>query len=524
MRSRSPIADAFDAVLADRANEVLLVAPSEARTYTARQIDDTAIDLATACRRVGLGRGHLVLACLGNVAAMPSLVLACLREGLPLLPVDRSTPAAEVRALADTRQAAAVIVPASLDLDAVGVPGVGGIGRAGTAGSGQAGTAGPTESGARRTRVSFPVDLAAYVLDARPDAGAHAPAALLRLTSGSTGAPRATCTEERHLLADVRHIVDAMGIGPRDRQLGVIPLSHAYGFGNLLLPLLWQGTALWLRPQFVPTQVGPDIHDGRLTTFAGVPFMFEHLARHQPSPALGALRLVLSAGARLPFSTVQAFHDVAGVKVRSFYGSSETGGICFDGTDALDARVPVGQPIGEVAVTLVEDDDAPDGAGRVQVHGPNVMDRYMSPPDGVEAMEADTAAPTSAFVAPATFLTGDYASRDATGVHVLVGRVASYVNVAGRKVHPREIEAALRGLPGVTDAVALPVDDPLRGQALGACVASTHPWDARTVREALSSQLAAWKLPRVLVVLPALPLTERGKIDRIAIARRLGQA
>ncbi len=504
MRSPSTIADAFDVVLTDRADDVLVIAPSESRTCTARQIDGDAREFAAACRSAGLGRGHLILTSLGNAAVMPAVVLACLREGYPLLPVDRSTPAAEVRALADTWQAALVVLPEAQDLHA-----------------GLTDAAPPP-----RVRVPFPRGLAAYLPRTLPDAGAHAPAALLRLTSGSTGAPRATCAEERHLIADVRHIVAAMSIGPHDRQLGVIPLSHAYGFGNLLLPLLWQGTPVWLRPQFVPTQVGPDIRAGRLTTFAGVPFMFEHLARHQPSEALAALRLVVSAGARLPFATVQAFHHVSGLKIRSFYGSSETGGICFDDSDALDERVPVGRAIGDVVVTLGDDEEAPEGAGRVRVDGPNVMDRYMSPPggDAPEPADAPAGIAASAFIAPGRFLTGDYASRDAQGVHVLVGRAASFVNVAGRKVHPGEVEAALRDLPGVTDAVALPVADALRGQALGACLASTRPWDARTVREALSSQLAAWKLPRVVVVLAALPLTERGKIDRVDIARRLGEA
>jgi acyl-CoA synthetase (AMP-forming)/AMP-acid ligase II len=506
MRPPSPIAEAFAAVLRDRADEVLLVAPTEQRTCTARHVDAAAHDLAAALRAAaGLTRGHLIVSSIGNVAAMPPLVLACLREGLPLMPVDRSAPTGELRTLAATWRAAAVIVPAAQDLDADLDDG---------------------DQAQRRRRVALPNGLAAYVGTRLPEPGAHAPAAVLKLTSGSTGTPRATCTEERHLVADVAQIVDAMGIGPSDRQLGVIPLSHSYGFSNLLLPLLWQGTPLWLRPQFVPTQIASDVQSAGLRTFAGVPFMFEHLARHQPSPVLGSLRLVLSAGARLPYETVASFHRVSGVKIRSFYGSSETGGICFDDSDQLDARVPVGRPMGNAVVTLIEDGQAPSGSGRVQVQGPNVIDRYMRAPatDDAAMAVAEPAAATSGFVAPGTFVTGDYASRDDAGVYVLTGRVASFVNVAGRKVHPEEVEAALRRLPGVSDAVALAIDDPVRGQALAACLVSARPWDARTVREALSARLAAWKLPRVVIVVPNLPLTDRGKVDRIAIARRLGDA
>ena len=73
----------------------------------------------------------------------------------------------------------------------------------------------------------------------------------------------------------------------------------------------------------------------------------------------------------------------------------------------------------------------------------------------------------------------------------------------------------------MTDAVAIGIDDAVRGQALGACLVSDAAWNARTVREALASSLAPYKLPRVVVVTRALPLTDRGKIDRAAIARML---
>jgi len=499
MTSLSPLDQAFRAVLRDRRSETLVMAPSEARTLTAQDIDDQAGHLSAALAALHLARGHLVLARVGNASVMPALVLACLRDGLPMMPVDRSTAPAELAALAARWDAAAVIVPDSLDLAHP--------------------DADRPMEWVSRQQTPIGHGLAAWVAMPLPDPGQHAPAAMLRLTSGSTGEPRVTCTEERHLVADVVHITEAMDIRPGTRQFGVIPLSHSYGFGNLLLPLLWQGTPVVLRPQFVPTQVAPDIHAGALETFPGVPFMFEHLARHQDVSQLRSLRLAVSAGARLPYETVSAFHRATGVKVRSFYGSSESGGICFDGTDRIDERVPVGHPIGATRVELVPDPGAPEGSGRVRVSGPNVIDHYAGddpPSPGLRR--------TSAPRFDGVFLTSDYARLDGDGLYVLTGRVRSFVNVAGRKVVPQEVETALRALPGVSDAVAMGVHDAVRGEALGACLVSDAAWDARTVREALATRLAAHKLPRVVVVMRALPLTDRGKVDRAAIARLLGQA
>lgn len=489
MTSHSPIAEAFASVLRDRGDDTLLMAPSESLVLSARTLDALATSLSAALARIPLAPGHLVITSLGNTAVMPALTLACLRDRLPLMPADRSVPVAELLALATRWDAAAVIAPEGLDLHAGGTE--------------------PADPALARVRIPLGHGLAAWVAAALPAPGRHGAAAVLKLTSGSTGAPRATCTEERHLVADVCHIVDAMAIGPRTPQFGVIPLSHSYGFSNLLLPLLWQGTPLLVRPQFVPTQVAPDIVSARLETFAGVPFMFEHLAAHQALPPLPSLRLVLSAGARLSFEAVTAFHTVTGLKVRSFYGSSETGGICFDDSPRLDARVPVGRPLGATRVDLVADADAPQGTGRLRVSGPNVIDRY-----------ADDEGPHLG----GTFLTGDYGRVEADDTYVLVGRVASFVNVAGRKVVPQEVEAALRALPGVSDAVALGIDDAVRGQALGVCLVSEAQWTARTVREALAPHLAPYKLPRVVVVTRALPLTDRGKVDRGAIAQLLARA
>ncbi|HTV03360.1 MAG TPA: class I adenylate-forming enzyme family protein [Luteitalea sp.] len=496
MAPTSELAAAFEAVLRDRADAPLLIAPSEGRTCTAHDLHDAAGALATTLRAAGLTRGHLIVAGLGNIVALPALVLACLREGWPLMPADRSMPLAELRALAGRWDAAALVVPGSAHET-----------------SDEAPASTSTWASARSIETG---GITILLHDPMPEPGRHAPAAVLKLTSGTTGAPRATCSEERHLIADVRHITDVMRIGPSTRQLGAIPLSHSYGFGNLLLPLLWQGSPLLLRPQFVPTQIVPDLQAWGLDTFAGVPFMFDHLARHRRLPPLPSLRLVLSAGARLPFEIVEAFHAATGCKIRSFYGSSETGGICFDDTPTVDPRVPVGRPMGATAIALVDDDDAPPGSGRVRVSGPNVIERYAVPMDGA-GDEADSRGPLT----NGAFLTSDYARRDDDGLFVLTGRAASFVNVAGRKVVPQEVEAILLSLPGVAEAVALAVEDPVRGQALGACLVSAQTWDARSVRQALAMRLAPYKLPRVVVVVDALPLTDRGKVDRRAIERLL---
>jgi acyl-CoA synthetase (AMP-forming)/AMP-acid ligase II len=117
------------------------------------------------------------------------------------------------------------------------------------------------------------------------------------------------------------------------------------------------------------------------------------------------------------------------------------------------------------------------------------------------------------------FLTGDCGAFDANRRLVLVGRVSSFVNVAGKKVQPDEVEQVLRAMPGVRDVRVVAADDVRRGQQLVACIVANGP-DGLTplaVRQFCASRLAAYKVPRTVVFLDAIPLTVRGKTDRVAL-------
>lgn len=473
----------FRRVARDRPDDILLWAPHEGRGLRAGEILNEAHALGVALRRAGLTRGDVVLSVLGNQPAFVTLTLACLSEGWPLLATDRATPRAEFQALARRWHAAALVL-AELPAD---------------------------QPDNVRAVNDMPAGLWAGIVTPKPEGGRYGDAVLLKLTSGSTGTPKLTLTAERHLVADVRHITQGMDIGPRTRQLGVIPLSHSYGFSNLLLPLLWQGSPLLLQPGFVPAQVAANATSFGAETWAGVPFMFEHVARHVAAPFPPTIRTVISAGARLPFDVVEDFHRRTGRKVRSFYGSSETGGICYDETEVLSPDVPVGRPLGDTHVSLREDPDAPWGSGRVVVHGPGVIDGYA---DGEDADAFDDGG----------FVTGDFGRLTPDGQLVLTGRAASVVNIAGRKVLPTEVETAMRTVPDVLDVVVVGLPDDRRGQALGACFVASRRIVPVAMRAALTSRLASYKLPRVIVQVDALPLTVRGKPDRVAIFTLLEQA
>jgi len=120
------------------------------------------------------------------------------------------------------------------------------------------------------------------------------------------------------------------------------------------------------------------------------------------------------------------------------------------------------------------------------------------------------------------FLTGDLGALGGDGRLRLKGRVSAFVNVAGRKVQPEEVEATLRAHPLVTDARVFGLPDKRRGEQLAACVVPRSGPPALGVvalRAFCADRLAAYKIPRVLVLVPELPRDERGKISRSALER-----
>lgn len=479
----SEIADSFDRLRRAAPDRILVFLPAAGSALTTTDLSDLADGVSAALDAAAVNPRALLCAAVGNRPGYLAALLACRRRQQTLLPLDGSTAPAEIGAAAAQFGAAAILLPAPHVIAGY----------------------------ARLTPTAGGLTLAHA--DRDPGDSRHGDAALLKMTSGSTGTPRATLTPESALVADSRTLMAAMGVGADDLQIAAIPLSHAYALGNLVLPLFMQGTPIVLRDAFVPQRLPDDARRYGARVFPGVPFMFEHFATHPPADGWPAsLRTLISAGAPLQASVAARFRALFGVKVHPFYGTSETGGISYDAGDEPAVDGVVGTPLPGVTVTLLPHDGAPPDGGRVHVRGPAVIDGYA---DGSDA---------DSFVSRG-FLTGDLGSFDARGQLTLSGRVSSFVNVAGRKVHPEEVERVLRTHPDITDVRVIGVADPRRGQQLVAClvVAGGRP-SVVALRQFCAAHLASHKIPRAFVVMDEIPLTERGKTDRGRLAAAVAAA
>ena len=473
-----PLSDSFHRLAADEPSRVLVYASSERRVLTASMLRDEAALVAAILARAGLRRGDAIVTQAANRSTFISLVIACVELGVAFMPADRNMPIAEVVALADRFGTAGLVLP-----DGINLP-------------------------ANPTVTALPGGLALYTSRAGDERRAYDDVAMMKLTSGSTGLPKATATSVENIWHDVQAIVESMGIRRDDVQLAVLPLSHAYGFGNLVGPLVCQGTAVVLRDTFVPTQLDDDIATHRIRVMPGVPFMFEHMLETLPGGGLPpSLEIAITAGAPIAFATVKRFHERFGIKIHSFYGTSESGGIAYDGSPEVREPITVGRPMPGVTIQLKPEDTAPDGGGRVHISGRAVAHGY--------AGESHSSA--EGFV-DGGFLTGDLGFFDERGHLNLVGRVSSFVNVAGHKVQPAEVEQTLRQFPGIRDVRVVGAADARRGEMLVACVvADSASVRIASLREFCAARLSPHKIPREFVFLENLPVDLRGKADRRAI-------
>jgi acyl-CoA synthetase (AMP-forming)/AMP-acid ligase II len=463
----SQLLDRFSRVLRDAAHSPLVFSFA-GPSWSAADLDEWASVLVARCDALRVPTGSPIVSALGNRPEFIAVILAGLRSGRPILPADPGTTAAGILALARSFGASALVTtPAFVT-----------------------GENGPLPGGTRLSVVAG-VEPQVYC-----DVG------VLKLTSGSTGVPKAVLASPDNMAHDVDQIVTAMGIRHDDVQLGTIPLSHAYGLGNLVLPALWQGTRVALREGFVPQRLREDVRACGIRVWPAVPFMFEHLLA-QPGPLLpSSLGLLISAGAPLGGRVLAQFHARFDRKIHSFYGTSETGGIAFDGSDAVDGARGVGHPLPNARVTLRPVVGLEESAGgRVHVAGPAVSRGYTAGTDAGDFCDGG-------------FLTGDLARLAEDGRLTLTGRLSAFVNVAGRKVHPEEVALHLREMPGVRDARVIGVPSDSRGEQLAAIVvAEAAPPTLLQVRQFCSARLPAHKIPRALVIAAAIPLDARGKTD-----------
>jgi amino acid adenylation domain-containing protein len=341
--------------------------------------------------------------------------------------------------------------------------------------------------------------------------------AALLYTSGSTGAPKGVMLSHRNVASAMTSIQAYLGIRPDDVVLCALPLSFGYGLTQLLLAFA-VGASLVLEGFAFPVRVLEALARERATVFAAVPTMWasllalETVSRHD----LGALRILTNAGAGLSAERVQAVRS-AFPQARLFpmYGQTECIRVTYLDPADLDRRPgSVGRGMPNQEVWLVDEKGRrlpPGNSGELVVRGSHVMRGYWDMPE-------ETARKLRPGVLPgeAVLHTGDLFRMDEDGYLYFVSRADDIIKTRGEKVAPKEVEDALLRVPGVREAAVVGVPDVLLGEAVHAFVALAEGaslGERDLVKHCLAT-LESFMAPKVVTVLPELPKTPNGKLDK----------
>jgi acyl-CoA synthetase (AMP-forming)/AMP-acid ligase II len=329
-------------------------------------------------------------------------------------------------------------------------------------------------------------------------------------TSGSRGTPKGVVHTHGGGLRAVAAGLEARCIGPDDRVYIPMPFFWTGGFSSGLLSTLVAGATLLTEMAPEPEQTLALLERERATLFRGWPDQAARLAAHPgiasfdlSSLGPGSLPALLPAqrrpapGARANlFGMTEAFGPYCGARLDQDLPEAARGscGRPFDGVE-----VRIGDPSTEAAC-------APGEVGEIRLRGRNMM-------RGICGRTRD-----ATFDADGYYATGDLGHVDSEGFLFYNGRLDDMFKVKGATVYPSEVEAALRGIPGVREAHVTNVPEPDGSQAVGALVVTALA--SGDLRASTRAALSAFKVPTLWVVTPsneAVPTTATGKVDRNAL-------
>jgi long-chain acyl-CoA synthetase len=340
--------------------------------------------------------------------------------------------------------------------------------------------------------------------------------AVIIYTSGTTGRPKGAMLSHGNLMHNVDSCRQVLRAVAFDRFVVLLPMFHSFMLCvGILLPLLVGGSMVLVKSLHPPKNILLEIFSRQATILPAIPQLFRTLANAQIPPNL-PLRLCISGAAPLPFEVLKEFNAKFPIPLLEGYGLSEASPVVsMNPIEGPWKAGSIGKPIPNVEITIQDDEGRhlPVGeVGEVCVRGGNVMQGYWNQPDE-----------TAKALRNGWLLTGDIGYQDSDGYFYITDRKKDMLLVNGINVYPREIEEVLYQFPGVKEAAVVSRPDPRKGEQPIAFVA---PNEGVTLQEKeiisfVRSKLADYKVPRQIVVIPALPRNATGKILKTSLRQQI---
>ena len=331
-------------------------------------------------------------------------------------------------------------------------------------------------------------------------------------TSGTTGRPKGAELTHSSLLQNAILSAELFKATPQDIQLIVLPLFHIFAMTTLMNAGLYRGVKSILLPRFEAPAVFGLMQKHNITIFAGVPTMYWGLLnctdeKFDYELIAKNLRVAVSGGASLPVKVLEDFEKRFDVPIMEGYGMSEGSPVVtFNQIDFGRKPGSVGIPVWGVEVKVVDENDkeVPVGEkGELVYRGHNVMKGYYKRPDA-----------NAVTLKNGWMHSGDVAIKDEDGFFYIVDRTKDMIIRGGLNVYPREVEEVMMKHDAISLVAVIGVPDEAMGEEIKACVVLKEGQQVSEVEliEWTKGKIAAYKYPRSIEFMDALPMNATGKI------------
>jgi acyl-CoA synthetase (AMP-forming)/AMP-acid ligase II len=334
---------------------------------------------------------------------------------------------------------------------------------------------------------------------------------MLLYTSGTTGKPKGAMITHYAAVRAGWEYSPGIQASSEDIFIGILPMSHSYGCGSILIqPIVLQST-LVLMDKFDVENAFRLIEREKITLQLGAPphYILELNHPNRSNYDLSSLRAGFIAGMIAPEGLITQVKKEMGVYLTSFWGASEVGpglGTMCPYPSELDIREKyIGKPIPDTQMRVVDPvtrDELPDDKiGELTLRGWHVMKGYWKNPEETRKQIVD-----------GWLFMGDLASRQDDGYFKIYGRTKDLINRGGYKIYPYELESLIIEHPGVEQVCVVATPNPVLGESICLCLIP-KPGKSPTlkaVREFIKDKIAPHKLPDELCIMSDFPKLSGG--------------
>ena len=326
---------------------------------------------------------------------------------------------------------------------------------------------------------------------------------------------------QRNVSASAHNISGWLNLEARDCCLNVMPLFHIHGLIAAVLSSLYAGAGVACTPGFNALQFFSWLDEIKPSWYTAVPTMHQTIlaraGRNREILARNPLRLIRSSSSSLQAPVMSELEEVFGAPVIEAYGMTEAAHQMACNPLPPRERRPgcVGIAAGPEIAIMAPDGEllAPGEIGEIVIRGDNVTAGY----------ENNDKANAEAFTL-GWFRTGDQGRMDGAGYLTLTGRLKEIINRGGEKISPREVDDVLMTHPAIAQAVIFAVPHDKLGEDVGAAIVLREGAEAseREIRDFAAERLAAFKVPRKIILTDEIPKGATGKLQRIGLAEKFG--